>query len=186
MEARLDTHDDGCPALDRDAIAAVNGTSVSVSDSGLDGDGTCQPAQFAAPWSSVAQFVIADPSATWTFDFAFPPAQFAVSPEPLAPGMSTITWVGGMPIIKACVTVFGPGPYDMTELCTDAPPQTNENVGVLADPRNELELTYLTGNTATFSAGIAVEGVQTFARDSKQCRGPLWCALDASTNGLLD
>src|SRR5258708_37220674 len=66
MGARLDTHADSCPALDRDANPADNGPSVRVPDSEPDEDGTGQPAQFAAPCSSVGHFVTAEPAVTVT------------------------------------------------------------------------------------------------------------------------
>jgi len=182
VTASLDTTDDGCRALDRDAVATVMGIPFQLFDAVLGADGSCQPEQIAQVdiWSNPidafpntpVQLVIADASATWSFDFAGPTGAFALSPEPIAAGTSTVTWIGGPALTSACVKVEI---TDRMPLEACGAPQLE----MLSDPANAFQFAFDFASQYPVAALVAVGGAFELDGHDKACRGPVRCRLEA-------
>jgi hypothetical protein len=186
----INTTGDGCPSLDRDAIANIGGVQLPLTDAVLGDDGSCQPETVVVTdaltsVTSPIELTIADPSATWTVDFALS-SRFTLSPEPLAQvGTSIVTWVDGPPLTSACVWVDGVNTRTLGGQCNGYDLGATQPVQLRADPPNSFQFTfgpYGEGGLDAPSPAVAVEvwvsGTQQIEGGTKGCRGPTWCQLE--------
>jgi len=189
---RIDTAGDGCPALEPGAVATFADQPLTLVDAELGADGSCQSETIAGPPPTVSsgavQLVIADSSATWTFDFEMPGTTLVMTPEPLAPGTSTVSWPGGLPLREACAIVDGTDDSNLLRACNgpDAIASIDPAVELLYDANNSF--TFAFGDVGPFTpidVNVGVSGAAQITGGTKLCHGPVWCRLEAAAGAQL-